>query len=99
MLSKLLLAVLMIAGVSALAAPCAFAQSSLDPGNYSSHQITSSEAPAVQSAPLTTISRSNFSFMGLAMLWTQVAWLPASPLQMPSSFAMLAPGDRRWGIR
>ncbi len=99
MLSRLLMAVLMTAALSALAAPCALAQSSLEPDANASHQISSSEGPGVPSSPLTTISRPGFSFLELAMMWGRLAWMPASPLQMPSGFAMLAPGDLRWGIR
>jgi hypothetical protein len=95
---KLVVAVLLAAG-ALLVAGTAVAQSGLDPGAYSSHQYVDAESPAVQTAPLTTISRLDFRLMGLAMLWSQLAWAPASPMRMPSMLALVAPGDRRWGLR
>jgi hypothetical protein len=95
---KLLIAALSCA-LSVLFVGAANAQSTLDPTNTSSHQYVDAESPAVQTAPLTTISRLDFRLMGLAMLWSQLAWAPASPMRMPSMLALVAPGDRRWGLR
>jgi hypothetical protein len=74
------------------------AQSLFEPGNSSAHQVTNNEAPVVQSSAVSVV-RPDFGLMGMALLWAQASWLPASPMQMPSLALFMTRGDRRWGLR
>ena len=90
---------LMAAVLAACFVTPAFAQQGLDPGSTSLQQISGTEVPTSPSTPLASLTRSDFGLLGRAMLWTQLVWMPASPLQSASAFAMVVPGDRRWGLR
>lgn len=99
MSSKKISIVLMAAVLTAWSVTPALAQYGIDPAGTSAHQMLGSEAPTSPSTSLASLTRSDFGLLGRAMLWTQLVWMPASPLQSVSAFAMVVPGDRRWGIR
>jgi hypothetical protein len=97
LLRRILFAALAVSLMCA-AGPVA-AQGVLEPGVSSALPSIDTEAPVVQSSTQTSIARPDFRMVGLAMLWSQLAWMPASPMHMPSSLAMVLPGDRRWRLR
>jgi len=97
MRSKWSLFVGLVAMVTVAMALPAVAQTSMDPGGYSSQQ--SIDESLTPSGSTVTVSRSDFGFLWHAMLWSQLAWVPASPMHSPSMLAVVNSGDRRWGLR
>lgn len=99
MRSKPVLAAATLAASLVCSVGAASAQSVLTPGNSSSHQYIDAESPTVQSDPVVFAFRPTLRFMGLTMFWSRSAWIPASPIRMPSMLAVTSTGDRRWGLR
>jgi len=98
MRSRFFAAVVVAAASVACLAGAASAQGVIDPSNYSSQQSID-ESLTTSGSSVTTVSRSDFSFLWRGMLWSQLAWVPASPLHSPSMLAVVNLGDRRWGLR
>jgi len=96
MRSKMLAAAVLFGVLTLFVSGNAAAQGMLEPGSSSSQQSIDEN---LTSGSTVTVSRSDFGFLWHAMLWSQLAWVPASPMHSPSMLAVVNSGDRRWGLR